>query len=100
MYPLASRRHGSLHIGVTSNPVVRVVQRRRGLIPGFTKRYGIGRLVWYGMHETMEAAIPREKRLKEWRRAWKIGLIEAHNEQWDDLAIGPGLPGWRHGPQE
>ncbi len=92
VYLLTSRRHGSLYIGVTSNLIARVVQHRQGLIPGFTKRYGIKFLVWYEMHETMDAAILREKRLKEWRRAWKVELIEARNEQWDDLAIGLGLP--------
>ena len=92
VYLLASRRHGTLYVGVTSNLLARVVQHREGLIPGFTKRYGVKRLVWYEAHETMEAAILREKRIKEWRRAWKIDLIQAHNEEWDDLAIGLGLP--------
>ncbi len=92
VYILASRRHGTLYIGVTSNLLARIVQHREGLIPGFTQRYGVRHLVWYEMHGTMESAILREKRLKEWRRAWKIELIEARNEQWDDLAIGLGLP--------
>ncbi len=92
VYILASRRHGTLYIGVTSNLLARIVQHRGGLIPGFTQRYGVRCLVWYEMHGTMESAILREKRLKEWRRAWKIELIEARNEQWDDLAIGLGLP--------
>jgi putative endonuclease len=81
-----------LYVGVTSNLVARVVQHREGLIPGFTKAYGVRNLVWFELHETMEAAILREKRIKEWRRAWKIELIEARNEQWDDLAIWLGLP--------
>jgi putative endonuclease len=81
-----------LYVGVTSNLVARVVQHREGLIPGFTKAYGVRNLVWFELHETMEAAILREKRIKEWRRAWKIELIEVRNEQWDDLAIGLGLP--------
>ncbi|MBJ6122088.1 GIY-YIG nuclease family protein [Sphingomonas mollis] len=92
VYILASRRHGTLYIGVTSNLLARIVQHREGLIPGFTQRYGVRQLVWYEMHDTMDAAILREKRMKEWRRAWKIDLIEARNEQWDDLAIGFGLP--------
>ena len=91
-YILASRRHGTLYIGVTSNLLARLVQHREGLIPGFTRRYGIRRLAYYEMFDTMEAAIVREKRLKEWRRAWKIELIEARNENWDDLGIGLGLP--------
>ena len=92
VYILASRRHGTLYIGVTSNLLARTVQHREGLIPGFTRRYGVSRLVWYEVHDTMESAILREKRLKEWRRAWKIDLIEAHNEDWADLGIVLGLP--------
>ena len=92
VYILTSRRHGTLYIGVTSNLVSRVHQHREGLIPGFTKAYGIKSLVWYEVHATMEAAIVREKRLKEWRRAWKVELIEARNEDWADLGIGLGLP--------
>lgn len=92
VYILASRRHGTLYTGVTSNLPVRIEQHREGLIPGFSKRYGVDRLVWYEAHETMESAILREKRIKEWRRAWKIDLIQTHNEEWDDLAIGLGLP--------
>jgi putative endonuclease len=92
VYILHSRCHGTLYIGVTSNLLARLVQHREGLIPGFTRRYGIKRLAYYEMFDTMEAAIVREKRLKEWRRAWKIDLIETHNENWDDLGIGLGLP--------
>ena len=91
VYILASRRHGTLYIGVTSSLARRVMQHREGLIPGFTRRYGVKRLVWYEVHDTMEAAIQREKRLKEWRRAWKIDLIETHNEFWDDLGPLLGL---------
>lgn len=96
VYILASRRHGTLYVGVTSNLLARVVQHREGLIPGFTQRYGVTRLVWYEVDEAIEAAILREKRIKEWRRAWKINLVEAQNEDWSDLAIGVGLP--RHEP--
>lgn len=92
IYILASRRHGTLYIGVTSDLLARVVQHREGLIAGFTRRYGVKRLVHYEAFGTMEAAIVREKQLKEWRRAWKIELIEARNEHWDDLAVGLGLP--------
>ena len=91
VYILASRRHGTLYIGVTSNLLARLIQHREGLIPGFTKAYGVHILVWYEVHATMEAAIVREKRLKEWRRAWKIELIEAQNEDWGDLGVGLGL---------
>jgi len=76
---------------VTLNLLARVFRYREGLIPGFTRRYGIGFLVQYERHDTMEAAILREKRLKEWRRAWKVDPIGARNEQWDDRAIGLGM---------
>jgi putative endonuclease len=70
---------------VTSNLVQRVWQHRNGEIEGFTKRYGVKRLVWFEMHATMEAAIHREKQIKKWERAWKIELIERSNRRWHDL---------------
>lgn len=87
VYILASRRHGTLYIGVTSNLPARVHQHRSGLISGFTRDYGVRRLVYFEAHATMEDAIVREKRLKKWRRAWKIDLIEARNPYWEDLAV-------------
>lgn len=93
VYMLASQIRGTLYTGVTSVLLARVVQHRDGLIEGFTKRYGVKRLVWFESAETMEAAIACEKRIKEWRRAWKIRLIEENNPCWDDLAVGLfGLP--------
>jgi putative endonuclease len=92
VYILAGRRHGTLYIGVTSDLPARIHAHREGLIPGFTRRYGIKHLVHFERFETMDAAIEREKRLKEWRRAWKIELIEVTNPHWDDLAIGLGFP--------
>jgi putative endonuclease len=92
VYIMASRRHGTLYIGVTSNLLQRIDQHRNGLLPGFTRDYAVNRLVWFGIHETMESAILREKRLKDWRRAWKIVLIETTNPEWLDLAIDLGLP--------
>jgi putative endonuclease len=92
VYILASRRCGTLYVGVTSNLIARLIQHREGLIPGFTSRYGVHRLVWYDVADTMEAAIHREKQLKRWNRDWKLRLIEEHNPDWDDLAIGLGLP--------
>ena len=85
VYILASRRHGTLYIGVTSNLLARLVQHREGLIPGFTKRYGLKRLVWFETHDEMTVAIQRERSLKEWPRQWKINLIERDNPQWEDL---------------
>jgi putative endonuclease len=76
VYILASKRNGTLYIGVTSDLVKRIWEHRNNTIEGFTKRYGIHRLVWYEPHECMESAIEREKQLKEWKRIWKLELIE------------------------
>ncbi|AXJ95375.1 MULTISPECIES: GIY-YIG nuclease family protein [unclassified Sphingomonas] len=91
VYILASGRHGSLYIGVTSNLLARIYQHREGLIEGFTKRYDIKRLVWFEMASDMETAIRREKQLKKWNRDWKARLIEQSNPDWVDLAIGLGF---------
>ena len=82
---LASKRNGTLYVGVSSDPVQRVWQHKNGLMKGFTKRCGVHILVWYEVHETMEGAIMREKAIKEWHRAWKIRLIEESNPTWRDL---------------
>ena len=92
VYILASGRYGALYIGVTSNLIQRLVQHREGLIPGFTTRYKVHRLVHFEMFADMEHAIAREKRLKNWHRQWKINLINAENPEWQDLAVGLGLP--------
>jgi len=92
VYILASGFRGTLYVGATSNLLQRLYQHREGLIPGFTRRYGVRRLVWYEMHDTMPAAGERERQLKEWRRAWKIEMIERDNLQWNDLALGLGFP--------
>ena len=85
VYILANRRLGTLYIGVTSNLFIRVGNHKQDLIEGFTKRYGVHRLVYYEAHQTMDAAIVREKRLKKWNRAWKVRLIESMNPEWEDL---------------
>jgi putative endonuclease len=85
VYILASKRDGVLYIGVTSNLEQRMAEHAQGLVPGFTLRYGVKRLVYYEHHETMEAAIHREKQLKEWRRAWKVRLFESMNPEWGNL---------------
>jgi putative endonuclease len=92
VYIVTSRRHGTLYTGVTSNLVQRIDQHRRGLLPGFSRAHRTIRLVWNEFHDTMESAILREKRIKDWRRAWKVELIEATNPEWLDLAIDLGLP--------
>ena len=85
VYILANRYRGTLYIGVTSNLVQRIWRHRRHVIEGFTSRYDVVLLVYYELHESAEAAIRREKRLKTWLRDWKIDLIERSNPQWRDL---------------
>ena len=85
VYILASARNGTLYVGVTSDLVKRIWQHRNDLVEGFTRRYGVHDLVWYELHGTMEAAIVREKRIKGWRRGWKLRLIEEGNPEWADL---------------
>ncbi len=87
VYILASRRHGTLYVGVTSGLERRVSQHRAKEIPGFTKRYGVDRLVYWRTFGDVEAAIHFEKQLKRWRRDWKIALIEEDNPNWDDLYL-------------
>ena len=82
---LASQRNGTLYIGVTSDLIQRVWQHKNGVFDGFTKRHRVHLLVWYELHDTMENAILREKALKEWRRKWKLELIERNNPGWADL---------------
>jgi putative endonuclease len=85
VYILASRRNGTLYVGVTSDLVQRIWQHKNDLAEGFTRQYGVHTLVWFEPHETMMSAIAREKAIKEWRRAWKLSLIEALNPQWREL---------------
>ena len=85
VYILASKPLGTLYIGVTSDLYGRMEEHIQGLLGGFTKKYGVKRLVYCEAFETMEAAIRREKRLKEWKRQWKFRLIESMNPEWVDL---------------
>jgi len=85
VYILASRRNGTLYIGITSDLLKRVWEHKNDLVEGFTKKYGVHMLVWYESHETMESAIQREKSIKKWNREWKLALIEQSNPQWHDL---------------
>ena len=85
VYILASRRNGTLYVGVTSDLVRRIWQHKNDLVPGFTQKYQVHTLVWYETHATMESAIGREKAIKEWKRAWKIELIKSINAEWRDL---------------
>ena len=85
VYILASKRNGTLYLGVTSNLVQRIWQHKNDFVEGFTKRYGVHTLVWFEPHESMESAIAREKAIKEWNRVWKLELIEKGNPTWRDL---------------
>lgn len=82
---LASKRNGTLYVGVTSELVKRIWEHKNNVVEGFTKQYDVHTLVWYEMHENMESAITREKALKEWKRAWKLRLVERENPEWLDL---------------
>jgi putative endonuclease len=85
VYILASKPGGTLYVGVTNNLPRRVFEHREDLVEGFTKRYGVHDLVYFEQHESIEAAIMREKAQKPWRRSWKVALIEKDNPAWRDL---------------
>ena len=85
VYILASKRNGTLYIGVTSDLAERIRKHKEGTFKGFTEQYGVGRLVYFEEHSDVRDAIAREKQLKKWRRAWKLRLIEKQNPEWDDL---------------
>jgi putative endonuclease len=84
VYLMASRRNGTLYVGVTSDLIKRVWEHKNGVVEGFTKRYNVHKLAWYEVHESMESAIAREKAIKAWNRKWKLGLIEKTNPEWKD----------------
>jgi len=85
VYIMASKKNGTLYIGVTSELVKRIWEHKNDLVEGYTKRYKVHNLVWYELHDNMDAAIEREKNMKEWKRVWKIKLIEKDNPNWNDL---------------
>ena len=85
VYILASKRNGTLYIGVTSDLVKRVYEHKQGLIPGFTKKYHVHKLVYFEIHNDITQAITREKQIKKWKRLWKLNLVEANNPDWNDL---------------
>ena len=85
VYIMASRRNGAIYIGSTVDLPKRVWEHRNDVVPGFTRRYGCHRLVWYETHDSWEAARLRERRMKEWKRAWKLREIEGLNPDWGDL---------------
>jgi putative endonuclease len=83
VYILASKRNGTLYVGVTSDLRKRIWEHKNDMVEGFTKRYHVHLLVWYELHEAMESAILREKRIKEWKRAWKVRIIESDNTRYE-----------------
>ncbi len=91
VYLLASQRNETLYCGMTGRGLIRIWEHRVGVVEGFTKQYGATRLVWFETAPSAEAALLREKQIKEWKRAWKIRLIEERNPEWIDLY--PGLAG-------
>ncbi len=86
VYILASQRNGTLYTGVTSDLPKRIWQHKNDQVEGFTKTYQVRMLVWCEVHPDMESAVKREKAIKEWKRLWKLDLIEAMNPEWNDLA--------------
>ena len=85
VYTLASKRNGTLYIGITSGLVQRIWQHKNKMVEGFTQKYNVNKLVYYEVHPNAESAITREKQMKKWRRSWKIRLIEEKNPDWKDL---------------
>jgi putative endonuclease len=85
VYILASRRRGTLYVGVTSDLIKRVYEHKSGLVDGFTRQYRVHRLVYYEIAENAEVALTRERQIKKWNRVWKLKLIEERNPEWKDL---------------
>jgi putative endonuclease len=85
VYLLANKPYGTLYVGTTSDLARRVWEHKNKVVPGFTKRYGIDRLVWFEVHDLAATALRREKQIKEWKQDWKINLIEQENRHWVDF---------------
>ena len=85
LYILASKRNGTLYIGITSNLIQRIWQHRNNHVEGFSQRYNVHQLVYFELHQNMQQAIVREKKVKKWNRKWKLKLIEKDNPEWADL---------------
>lgn len=85
VYLMASKRNGTLYLGVTNDLVRRVYEHKEKAVAGFSARYGANQLIWFETHEDVTAAIEREKEIKKWKRAWKLALIEKSNPEWIDL---------------
>ena len=87
IYILTNKPNGTLYIGVTSNISNRIEQHQNKVVSGFSKKYNLDKLVYYEQFDSMYDAINREKQLKNWRREWKVSLIEKHNPMWNDLSL-------------
>lgn len=87
VYVLASSPYGTLYIGMTSDLLRRMWEQKHKVVPGFSRKYRVDRLVWFEVHQSREAALRREKQIKEWKREWKINLIEQDNRHWNDLSL-------------
>ncbi len=85
VYIITNKKNGTLYVGVTNNLAKRIYEHKEKLVDGFTKQYGLDRLVYFESYETITNAIEREKQLKNWKRQWKVALIEKENKSWDDL---------------
>ena len=85
IYILASERNGTLYVGVTTNLIKRIYEHKQNLVEGFTNKYSVHNLVYYEVHNDIEAAILREKQIKKWNRRWKLRLVEEMNPEWRDL---------------
>mgnify|MGYP006284525181 CR=1 FL=1 len=85
VYLLASNQNGTLYIGVTNDLIRRVYEHKNKMVEGFSKKYSVDKLVWFERYNSIEDAIKREKQLKNWRRSWKVALIERDNSEWNDL---------------
>ena len=92
VYIMTNFKNGTLYTGVTSHLMQRIVQHREGAFRGHSKEHSCKSIVWFELHATMESAILREKRIKNWNRQWRINLIEAENPDWRDLAVDLGFP--------
>ncbi|MGB6231227.1 MAG: GIY-YIG nuclease family protein [Litorimonas sp.] len=91
-YIVASARYGTLYCGHTDDMLLRATQHRLGLVDGFARRYGCKHLVWFEEHGSRDEAFRRERRIKKWRRAWKVEMIEALNPRWLDIGLCPVWP--------
>jgi putative endonuclease len=85
VYILASRKYGTLYVGMTSDLIKRIYEHRQNFVEGFTKKYNVHTLVYYEVHNNIPEALIREKQIKKWNRKWKIRLIEEMNSEWKDL---------------